>query len=186
MKAITRFRTGVLAGLAACVLAQNAAAATSPVFFNQLVGTDTVATPLGVGDDLFVDTLVTTETGPLSQTVTFTVAAGVTGFTGTAAWLVWPADSTGPRLVGVNIDILDAGDTVIFSDTFQGLLANFAHSTLGGPIAAGTYRLVATGTGVRTSSLDVSLVFVPEPGSAALLLLGLGALGATLRRGART
>jgi len=172
-----------LAALVLGLLAQNANAVTLPVFFGQLVDTQTVATPLGIGDDLFVDTLVTTETGSLSQTVNFTVGAGVTGFVGTAAWLVWPPESTGPRLVGVNIDILDASDAVIFSDTFAGVLANFAHSTLGGALAPGDYRLVASGNAIRTASLDVSLVFVPEPGAAGLLGLGLGALA--LRRRAR-
>lgn len=173
-------KAGAAIALGCGMLAQSASAETQSVFFNRLNETATVLPALAGSDTLFVDTLVTQETGSLAQDVTFTVGAGVTSFSGTAAWLVTPAASSGPRLVGVNIDVLDSTKTVVFSDTFQGLLANFAHSTLGGSIGPGTYTLSTTGNGVRDSSLDISLTFagaVPEPQTWALMLAGLATVG---------
>lgn len=60
------------------------------------------------------------------------------------------------------------------------MLGGFAHSTFDSLIGPGTYRMVATGTGVRDSSLDVTLSFIqaiPEPESLALMLAGLGVIG---------
>ena len=58
--------------------------------------------------------------------------------------------------------------------------SNFASTV----INPGVYRLVATGTGVRDSSLDVTLNFapVPEPGTLAMLLAGLGVVGLLARK----
>lgn len=175
-------RLAAAVGLAAACAAP-ALAETQLVSFDRLVASATVAPPLGAGDTLFVDTIVTQETGALNQAVTFTVAPGAGLLEGFAAWEVTSAASAGPRLVGVNIDIFDAVNNLVVSDSFAGLLAGFAHSTLLASIAPGTYTLIATGTGVRDSSLDISLTFaVPEPGTVAMLLAGLGLLGAVARR----
>jgi hypothetical protein len=136
------------------------------------------ATPLLAGDTLFLDTLVVNgETGPLQQRVKFTVGAGVGGFTGNAAWEISTAAGTGPRLIGVNLDVFDAGNHVVASDSFVGTLGGFATSTLLGDLSPGDYTLVATGTAVRDASLNVSLSFVPtavpEPQTWALLVTGL-------------
>jgi hypothetical protein len=166
-------------------LFQGAWAATQYVDYGNRVASATVATPLNSGDTLFLDTF-TTEVGALLQTTTFTLGPDVGSFTGNAAWLVRGAADAGPRLVGVNIDVLDSLDNVVASDSFVGLLANFAHSVfdLTG-IAPGTYRVVATGTGVRDSSLDISLTFanaIPEPAAIAMMIAGLVAVGALSQR----
>jgi hypothetical protein len=171
--------------VAAGAIPQLAGAATVPVQFNVLNASATLPTPFVVGDNLRLDTLVTTQTGALNQSITFTLGSGVGSLTGEAAWEVNTATGTGPRLTGVNLDIFDSLNTLVASDTFVGAMAGFALSTFSSAIGPGTYRLVATGTGVRDSSLDVTLSFaqtVPLPAAAWLLLSGAGALGAFARR----
>jgi len=162
--------------------AQVASAAVQSVNYGNLVASATVATPLDVGDTLFLNTF-TTELGALDEKTTFTVGPTVGSFIGRAAWEVGGPPE--PNLGGVNIKILDASNTVVADDTFAGVLAGFAHSTFGPgakplSLAPGTYTLEATGTGVRASSLDVSLTFaqaVPEPTTIAMLIAGIGLLG---------
>jgi PEP-CTERM motif len=155
-----------------------AAATTQVVSFNRLIESATVAPALQSGDALVLDTLVTQETGALMQSITFTLATAFS-LQGEAAWEVSTSGGSGPRLVGVNIDVLDSSNSVVLSDTFAGVLAGFAHSTFTGDIAPGTYTLVATGTGERASSLDVSMTVqapAPEPATYGLLLSGIGLL----------
>ena len=176
--------------LAACLfmglaLASQAQATTQVVTFNVLNASATLPTPFLSGDNLRLNTLVTTEVGALLQVINFTVGAGVGSLTGEAAWEISSATGTGPRLIGVNLDIFDASNALVTSDVFSGVLAGFALSTFNSPITPGNYHLVATGTGVRDSSLDVTLSFVaivPEPGTAALMLAGLVAIGQLTRR----
>ena len=87
----------------------------------------------------------------------------MTGFTGSAAWEITTATGSGPRLTGVNLDIFDASNTLVASDSFADVSGGFAISTFSSAVAPGAYRLVATGTGVRASSLDVSLSFTGTP-----------------------
>jgi len=176
--------------------AQVASAAVQSVNYGNLVASATVATPLDVGDTLFLNTF-TTETGALLEKTTFTLGPGVGSFVGRAAWEVGGPNE--PNLGGVNIRILDASSTPVADDTFAGVLAGFAHSTFGpdATLGPGTYTLEATGTGVRASSLDVSLTFaksaseagtllVPEEGTFSMLVAGLGALGFLVRRRLKT
>ncbi len=162
---------------AGALLGSGAQAATQSVAFGNLVASATVANPFFVGDTLLVNTLVTTEVGALSQEVTFRIGAGATSFTGAATWQISTLAGPGPRLTGVNIDIFNAANALVGSDTFVGTLGAFAVSSLGGPITPGIYRLVATGTGVRESVLDISVSVVPEPSAIALMLAGLGVVG---------
>ena len=169
----------------AIAAAPAAHATTQVVSFNVLNAAVTLPTPFLAGDVLRMDTLVTTQTGPLNQSITFSLAAGIGSLTGQASWEIDTAGGTGPRLTGVNIDIFDSNNNLVTSDTFAGTLAGFALSTFAGAIGPGTYKMVATGTGVRASSLDVTLEFVaavPEPGSYALMLAGLGAVILLARR----
>lgn len=159
------------------LVATGAQAATQSVAFGNLVASATVQTPLAVGDTLLVNTSVTTEVGALLQSVSFTVAAGVTGLTGGATWQISTAAGPGPRLVGVDISIFGPGNTLVTSDTFVGTLGGFAVSSFNSPILPGLYTLIATGTGVRESVLDVSVSMVPEPEGVLLMLAGLAAVG---------
>ncbi len=178
----SQFKYVPLALAAAATLASNAHAATQNVAFNVLNATATLTSPFAVGDNLVMNTLVTGATGALSQTITFSVASGVNAFVGDAVWQISTATGTGPRLTGVNIDIFNSVNALVASDTFLGTLGGFAVSSFASAITPGTYRLVATGTGVRDSVLDVSLSFVPEPGTYVLMLAGLGMVGFMARR----
>ena len=171
---------GVLSGFT-----QVASAAVQSVNYGNLVASATVATPLNVGDTLFLNTFTTETGGPgsLHEETTFTVGPGVGSFLGRAAWEVGGANE--PNLGGVNIRILDASSTVVADDTVAGVLAGFAQSTFGPgatplSLGPGTYTLIATGNGNRASSLDISLTFaqaIPEPTTIAMLIAGIGLLG---------
>lgn len=178
----SRFVYAPLALVAATALASTAHAATQTVAFSVLNASATLTTPLAVGDNLVMNTLVSPATGALLQTITFSVASGVSGFLGDAVWQISTASGTGPRLTGVNIDIFNSANVLVASDTFLGTLGGFAVSSFSSAITPGTYRMVATGTGVRDSVLDVSLSFVPEPGTYLLMLAGLGMVGFMARR----
>jgi hypothetical protein len=165
---------------AGAAFAQNASAVTQSANFDHLTESATFSTPLLANDSLFLNTLVTSETGALTQTITFTLGASVAGLTGNAVWDVTTAAGPGPRLIGVDINIFDAANNLVTTDGSVVLANGFATSTFASAIGPGTYKLVATGTGVRDSSLDVSLSFtpaVPEPETYALMLAGLGIIG---------
>jgi hypothetical protein len=96
-----------------------------------------------------------TRTDALVHTIKF--RPRLDGVTLTAAWHVGTATSP-VRLLGVNIDLIDASGALLASDTFTGLLSGVAHSTLtySGLDRTQTYRLVLTGT--RATSAAYSLV----------------------------
>jgi len=170
---------------AGAALTLSAQAVTQAVSTNTLNIAVTLPTPVLAGDNLRLDTLVTSGPGALLQSITFTVGAGVGSLVGGAAWEISTAAGTGPRLIGVNIDLFNSGNALVASDSFVGTLGGFAHSTFANAIGPGTYKLVATGTAVRDASLDVTLSFVtavPEPHTAGLMLAGLAGLGWLARR----
>lgn len=186
---MSRFTRNLLATAAVVLspaLALQAQAATQEVSLNVLNATVTLATPFLAGDNLRLDTLVTTQVGALLQTVNFTVGAGVGSFSGQAAWEVGTATGTGPRLIGVNLDVFNASNVLVASDSGVVVANGFATSSFATTaLGPGAYHLVATGTGVRDSSLDVTLSFataVPEPGNVALMLAGLAVVGVMARR----
>jgi PEP-CTERM motif len=172
--------------LAGAALAPNAHAVTQAVSLNVLNAAVTLPTPLVDGDNLRLNTFVTSGPGALLQSITFTVGPAVDSFIGRAAWEISSASGSGPRLIGVNIDIFDASNALVASDSFAGVLAGFALSTFDSAIGPGTYRMVATGTAVRDASLDLTLSFIgapiPEPHALALLFAGLGVIGFVARR----
>ncbi len=174
-----------LALAAAAVLAAPAQATTQVVNFNTLNASTTLAVPFAVGDVLRLNTY-STQVGALLQSITFSVGAGVGSLSGQASWEIDTATGTGPRLIGVNIDVFDSFNSLVVSDSGVVTGNGFATSTfLPTAIGPGTYRLVATGTGVRDSSLDATLKFavaVPEPGTYGLMLAGLGVLGFVAKR----
>jgi len=189
MKSLSLSGLAAAAVMTCSLLPSQAGAVTQAVIFDALNASATLSTPLSAGDNLVLDTLVTAEVGALQQSITFTVGAGVNALTGFAAWQISTATGTGPRLIGVNIDLFDATDTLVVSDAFAGTLGGFAGSTFDSAIGPGTYKLVATGTGVRDSSLDLSLEFtgaVPEPATYALMLAGIAATAILTRRRSRS
>jgi hypothetical protein len=157
-----------------------------------LLQSSTVVAPLNAGSTVFIDATTAARTGALRQELTFTAGAGVTGFTSQAAWEVSSSAGFGPRLVGVNVDLLDDASNVLFSDGAVTVANGFALSSFSGALAPGTYTLVATGTAVRDVFLDVSLTLtgapsgaVPEAETYALMSAGLAALALFRRRGRR-
>ncbi len=96
--------------VACSLFAAQAEASTRAVNFNVLNASATLASPLNAGDTLVQNTLVISEVGALLQNITFSLASGVEALTGYAAWQISTAAGTGPRLIGVNIDLFDAGN----------------------------------------------------------------------------
>ena len=179
---------GLMCFGALSAFAQVASATVQSVNYGNLVASATVATPLDVGDTLFLNTF-TTELGHLDEMTTFTVGPDVGSFVGRAVWEVGGANE--PNLSGVNIKILDASNinNVVADDSIVlPSVAGFVHSTFGpgAALAPGKYILEATGTGGGAgSSLDISLTFaqaIPEAGTFSMLAAGLGALGFLARR----
>lgn len=174
-----------MALLLAATFAQQAQATTQVVTLNVLNASATLAVPFLAGDNLRLNTY-STQVGALLQTITFTVGAGVGSFSGQGAWEISTATGNGPRLIGVNLDVFDAGNALVASDSGVAVGNGFATSSFASTVInPGVYRLVATGTGVRDSSLDVTLSFataVPEPGTLAMLLAGLGVVGLLARK----
>lgn len=162
MKMLSLARITALVSSAALTVSTFGQFASTALHFEQLNTSSTVNQAFQVGDNLMIDTLVTSATGALAQEITFTVASGVTGLTGSAIWSVTGANDFGPRLVGVNIDILDSSKNVVSSDTFAGVVASAAHSTFETKLDPGVYTLRATGNGVRDSSLDLFLNFAGD------------------------
>lgn len=155
---------GVSAILLSGSLSHLAHATPQTVFFDTLNGSATIGQAVNAGDTLYLDTVVRSGSGALAQSASFTLGAGVTGLSGHAAWMVGDAAGPGPRLVGFNVDLVDANtNALVASDVFGGLLAGYAHSTLAADIGPGDYRLVATGTGVRESFFDLALSFTGTP-----------------------
>ena len=81
------------------------------------------------------------------------------------SWVVGEDDAPF-RLVGVNIDLLNNSGIVIASDTFQGVVAGTATSTLvaDGLVPGTRYRLRLTGTAVGRGSFSMAIrPGVPTP-----------------------
>ena len=164
-----RLRTLVTCALCCWALWQtDARASTQTVFLNALNASTSVPTPLAADDVLFVDTAVRGQSGALLQSVTFTVAQGVTSVSGRATWAISTSAGPGPRLIGVNFDVFNAGNALVLSDTFAGTLSGAANSSFASTaLAPGTYTLRASGTGVREAVYDLALEFTGTPPSRA-------------------
>ena len=130
---------------------QQAQATTQLVTFNQLNASATLSAPFLANDVLRLNTY-SSQVGALLQTVSFTLGAGVGSFSGQASWEIDSATGTGPRLIGVNVDIFDASNLLVASDSGIVTANGFATSTFTPtPLSPGFYRIVVTGTGVRDS-----------------------------------
>jgi hypothetical protein len=143
---------------------QGATTSTKTAFFTTLQDNRTIAATLLHGETLLVDTLVTTQVGPLAHSVNFTPSAGIDRFSGELVWMISDAIGTGPRLVGVNVDVVDANGVIVASDAFVGTTTGFAHSTLTGALGAGVHRILVTGTGARDAAMGLSLSVIDDEG----------------------
>jgi hypothetical protein len=143
---------------------QGATTSAKSVFFTTLQDTRTIAVPVLHNETLLVDTLVTTQVGPLAQTVNFTPSPGIDRFTGEVVWMLSDAIGTGPRLGAVNVDVVDADGVLVASDDFSGTTTGFGHSTLTGFVGAGTHRILVTGDGARDAALGLSLSLIDDEG----------------------
>lgn len=100
---------------------------------------------------------------PIKDTLTF--RAGSASASLSAAWLIGPPSN---RTVGVNIDIIDAFDNVVATDTFLGVSGDLASSQLiaTGLFPGAQYRVVIIGTAVNVlGRFQIDLVdgSVPPP-----------------------
>lgn len=138
--------------------ASAAMAASRVVDINQTVATVNLGTVASGGEVLARGSSVAGKT----VVNVIRLRPGETGLRVNASWVVGEADAKF-RLVGVNIDLLDASGTVIASDTFQGLLAGTALSTLvaDGLIPGTLYQLKLTGTAVGRGSYSMAIRPLP-------------------------
>jgi hypothetical protein len=162
--------------------------------FDTHIGNKTDSDPILASDQLVLD-------GVLSQDGGFAISNRYTFMLGTdtlSAGIVWVFGDSGEprRTIGVNVDLLDANDIVVATDTLNGLIDGQAFSQfVASGLAPGEYSLLFTGNGVNgggryrielgTSAtapdfrpiVDVPSTEIPEPGSVALLMLGTLLLG---------
>lgn len=113
-----------------------------------------LAGSLGDGDGFVVQSLPAGPAGPVAQELGFRVApGGIDGLSGSLRWSVGGAFS----LLGVNLDLVDAGGAVIVSDAFAGLSGGFAVSTLAvGPLPEGDYALRLSGAAGARSFAEMA------------------------------
>lgn len=93
-----------------------------------------------------------------SVTNTFEFRAGSTSLAMTAGWLVAPLEN---RTVGVNIDLVDAFNTVVASDAFLGVVGGTqatSQMVATGLVTGAIYRLVFTGTAAQSGRYGIDLV----------------------------
>ena len=142
--------------------------------FENLTGSQTIGSPsVNAGDLIAWSGLIENQSGAVTNSVSFTAGASTIDLS--AAWFVKSAS----RLVGVNIDLLDATNTVVASDTFQGVTAGVAVSSLsfGGLVAGNAYTLKLTGNSITNGNYDVKVDVTPIPASLALLASAVAGLG---------
>ena len=153
---------GILAGAGIILFAAAGAAEAGPksVQFKKASETKDLGA-LGDNDLVLATALINKKGSAVSNTLTF--KAKTTGIIVNAAWVV--DVTTGFRLIGVNIDLIDKNGLVVASDTFQGLTGKFAISSISfnGLYLGQTYKLRLTGTtqGVGAYELAIDPEFVP-------------------------
>lgn len=168
-----------------------ATAASIPITFDTHVGDKTYGATIVAGDALRIE-------GDLSDDALTSVTNRFTfNFTGSSlsAGIEWIVAVGDQRTTGLNVDVFDATDTLVASDTFMGLMQGEAFSQFSavglGPGAytmvltanapqRGRYRIDLSASGTAPGFDPISAAAVPEP--AALLLMSVGALALLLTR----
>jgi len=184
-KEISMFKHTVL--VSACLLATSmtAHAAVYDASFETNLGSQTFTTPLVNGDNLAITGLLDSGAGDVSNSILFTAGPNADRIDLDATWHVGAAGDA-LRMVGFNLDLLDASHNVVASDSFLGLLGGFAHSNLSfsGLVDGDLYELRVTATNTNTSHyiLDAKLSSVPLPSAALLLGPALAGLSVCTRR----
>lgn len=116
---------------------------------------------VATGDSLVILGQIPAPGGAMAQTIGFRARGSSIKLS--ANWYVGTA--AGPvRTVGVNIDLVDASNTVVGSDAFQGILSNFATSTMTAPVTNGArYTIRMTGTAVAASTYSIVIEGAAAP-----------------------
>lgn len=153
--------------------------------FETNLGSQTFTTPVAGGDSLAITGLLANGAGSVLNSTFFTAGPTADRIELDATWHVGVAGDA-LRMVGFDLELLDAGSNVLTSDTFVGLLGGFAHSTLSfaGLLDGAVYELRLTANNTNTSHyiLDAKLSAVPLPGALLLFAPALAGLGLCKRR----
>jgi len=151
---------------------------------------DKVLGSIDPGDMLVLDGIIG-ESGAITNVAELTLTGGA--LSAGITWLIAPGDQ---RTVGVNVDLLDATNTVVASDTFEGIFSGQAFSNFALDGLVGNYRLVFTGNALQGGRYRINLGTsltppdfmpiptggVPEPQTWALLVAGFAGVGVAMRR----
>jgi hypothetical protein len=166
--------------------------AASALLFDTHSGTKELGRTFINGDQLFIDGAMPDDTlSGITNEFKFTSTAGT--LSGGIEWIVGDLDDV-QRTIGVNVDIFDAFNNLVATDTFQGVFGGQAFSQiLPVGLLPGTYTLRFTGIAnlagryrVHLSTdttapgfepiVDPAPAGVPEPGSLALACVALALL----------
>lgn len=116
----------------------------------------TVGSPLSASSPIRMDGRLRDQASvAITNSLFFT--AGSAAISLSAGWLVSPLEV---RTVGVNIDLLDATNTVVSTDNFLGVAGTLASSTLtaSGLIPGAQYQVLLTGTAANAGRYQIDLV----------------------------
>ncbi len=187
----SRYQIGLLSGSVAAPIPTSPLVPTSAntSLFDTLVGSKTYGGIFNAGDTLTIDGIFT-ETGSITNRAAIringTLSAGI-------EWLVAPGSQ---RTVGVNVDVFDASNNLVVTDTLVGIFDGEAFSQFVATGLVGDYTLVFTGNALDGGRYRIHLgtdlippgfepiqASVPEPSTWAMMILGFVGVGFMAYRG---